>query len=272
MYPRLFDLGEITFFGRSVHAVLHTYGFLLACGFLIALKVAASRAKKIGVEAGMVMDLGLYILVSALLGAKLLLVVVDWEHISHDPWSIVRSGGVFYGGLIAASATAFWFFRHHKLSTWKMMDLLAPSVALGHGIGRLGCFSAGCCYGRPFRGAWAVTFTDPYAGDNVGVPLGIPLHPTQLYEAFVEFAIFGLLLYFGSRKKFDGQIFWSYVALYSTARFVIEFFRGDLQRGLAFGGAVSTSQIIAVLLLAAAGFALVTLSRQREMKPRKRTA
>ena len=268
MFPKLFDFGEISFFGFQFHAILHTYGFLLAAGFLIALKVAAMRGKKFGIEANLIMDLGLYILVSALVGAKLLLLVVDWQHYQHDPWSLVRSGGVFYGGLVAAVATSIWFFYKHKLSVWLMCDILAPSVALGHAIGRLGCFSAGCCYGRPTTMPWGVTFTDTYAKEIVGVPLGISLHPTQLYESIVEFAIFGILIYLSTRKKFDGQIFWSYVALYSVARFVIEHYRGDLDRGLAFGGVVSTSQIIAAVLLVVAIFALTALRRM----PQNRTA
>jgi phosphatidylglycerol:prolipoprotein diacylglycerol transferase len=264
----LFDFGEVSLFGLQFHAVLHTYGFLLAAGFLIALKVAAVRGRKFGVEANLMMDLGLYILLSALVGAKLLLLVVDWEHYRHDPLSLIRSGGVFYGGLVAAVLTSIWFFRKHHLSVWLMTDILAPSVALGHAIGRLGCFTAGCCYGKPTSVPWAVTFTDPYAREIVGVPLNISLHPTQLYESLVEFALFGFLLFLAGRKRFDGQIFWTYVLGYSTARFIIEFFRGDLERGFVFGGALSTSQVIALLLLAASSFALLTLRRL----PQKRTA
>lgn len=268
MFPKLFDFGEVSLFGFQFHAILHTYGFLLAAGFLLALKVAAVRGRRFGIEANLMMDLGLYILVSALVGAKVLLLIVDWEHYRHDPLSLIRSGGVFYGGLVAAVVTSIWFFRKHKLSVWLMTDVLAPSVALGHAIGRLGCFSAGCCYGKPTTALWGVTFTDPYAKEIVGVPLGIPLHPTQLYESFVEFAIFGALIYLTSRKKFDGQIFWSYVAMYSTARFVIEFFRGDLERGFVLGSSLSTSQVIAALLFVVALFALFALSRL----PRHRTA
>ena len=267
MFPKLFDFGEVAIGSFQFHAVLHTYGFLLAAGFIIALQVAARRGKKFGVDAELTMDLGLYILVSSLVGAKLLLVIVDWQHYRHDPWSLIRSGGVFYGGLIAAVLTSIWFFRKHKLSTWKMCDILAPSVALGHAIGRLGCFSAGCCYGKPTNAPWGVTFTNPYSREVVGVPLDIALHPTQLYDSFAEFAIFGFLIYLSGRKKFDGQIFWSYVALYSVARFVIEFYRGDLERGFAFGGAVSTSQIIAIVLLAIAGFALLSLRRLPQKRP-----
>ena len=268
MYPKLFDFGQVSFLGIEFHAVLHTYGFLLAAGFLIALNVAARRGKKFGVDANLTMDLGLWILISALVGAKLLLLIVDWPHYRHDPFSLIRSGGVFYGGLVAAVIVSIWFFRKHKLSVWRMTDILAPSVALGHAIGRLGCFSAGCCYGKPTTAPWGVTFTDPYAREIVGVPLDIALHPTQLYESIVEFAIFGFLIFLAGRKKFDGQIFWSYVALYSTARFVIEFFRGDLARGFFFGGAISTSQIIAFVLLGFSVFALSTLRRV----PQKRTA
>ena len=268
MYPKLFDFGQVSFLGIEFHAVLHTYGFLLAAGFLIALNVAARRGKKFGVEANLTMDLGLWILISALVGAKLLLLIVDWEHYRQHPLELIRSGGVFYGGLVAAVLTSMWFFRKHKLSAWRMSDILSPSVALGHAIGRLGCFSAGCCWGKETSVPWGVTFTDPYAGEIVGVPLGVALHPTQLYESIVEFAIFGFLIFLAGRKKFDGQIFWSYVALYSTARFVIEFFRGDLARGFAFGGAFSTSQVIAFVLLGVSVFELSTLRHS----PQKRTA
>ena len=268
MYPKLFDFGQVSFFGKEFHAVLHTYGFLLAAGFLIALNVAARRGKKFGVDANLTMDLGLWILISALVGAKLLLLIVDWPHYRHDPLSLIRSGGVFYGGLVAAVITSMWFFSKHKLSAWRMSDILAPSVALGHAIGRLGCFSAGCCYGKETSMPWGVTFTDAYAHEIVGVPLDVPLHPTQLYEAIVELAIFGFLIFLAGRKKFDGQIFWSYVALYSAARFVIEFFRGDDVRGLVFNGAFSTSQIIAFVLL---GFSVFALSALRRF-PQKRTA
>jgi len=265
MFPQLFDFGEITLWGRSFHPILHTYGFLLAVGFLIALRLAASRAQTIGVETRMTMDLGLYILISGLIGARLLLVIVNWEHLQHDPWSLLRSGGVFYGGLLAAIVTALWYFRRHRLPAWKMADILAPSVALGHGIGRLGCFAAGCCYGKPTRSFLGVTFTSDYAHQIVGVPLGVALHPTQLYEAGAEFLIFGFLLWLSTRKRFDGQIFWAYVGLYAVARIVIELYRGD-PRGFLFDGALSTSQLIALLMLALSLFALFVLRKKPSRK------
>ncbi|MFQ5789428.1 MAG: prolipoprotein diacylglyceryl transferase [Acidobacteriota bacterium] len=261
MYPKLIDFGEVSLWGLSFHPILHTYGLLLALGFLLALKLAAVRGKNQGVDTHLVLDLGLYILISALLGAKLLLLMVDWRHYQHDPLSLLRSGGVFYGGLVAAVVTALWFFRKHHLAPWHMTDILAPSIAFGHGIGRLGCFSAGCCYGKPTSVAWGITFTDEYAREIVGVPLGIPLHPTQLYEAGAEFAIFAVLLFLTPRKRFDGQIFWTYAALYAVARFAIEFFRGD-PRGFLFESTLSTSQLISIAVLAAASVALVLLRRR----------
>ncbi len=266
MYPKLIDFGQITLFGQTFQPILHTYGFLLAAGFLVALWIAARRATKIGVETKMTMDLGLAILIAALVGAKLLLLIVDWNHYRHDPWSLLRSGGIFYGGLVAAILTALWYLRKHRLPPWKMGDILAPSIALGHAIGRLGCFAAGCCYGRPTTSLLGVTFTNDYAHQVVGVPLGVALHPTQLYEAGAEFAIFVFLMWLSTRKRFDGQIFWTYIALYSVARFIIEIFRGDLGRGSVFSGALSTSQFIALIMFGVSILALFFLRKRPRAK------
>jgi phosphatidylglycerol:prolipoprotein diacylglycerol transferase len=261
MHPKLIDFGEISFWGFTAHPILHTYGFMLAVGFLLGVKLAITRGKKLGLEADRIVDLGVWILVSALLGAKLLLLFTDWEHYWHDPWSLLRSGGVFYGGLLAAIAACLWFFHKHRLATWPMADLIAPSLALGHAVGRLGCLSAGCCHGKPTTVAWGITFTDEYAREITRVPLGVPLHPTQLYEVGAELAIFAALLLLARKKRFDGQIFWTYVTLYAVARFVIEFFRGD-ERGFVFGNALSTSQFIGLLMLGAALVAMLVLRRR----------
>jgi len=266
VHPKLLDFGSLSLWGETYHPFLPTYGFLLAVGFLVALKLAASRGKKQGIEANLTLDLGLYILISALLGAKLLLLIVDWDHYRQEPLSLIRSGGVFYGGLVAAVLTSIVYFNKHRLPVWKMGDILAPSVALGHAIGRLGCFSAGCCYGKATTMPWGVTFTDPYAREIAGVPLGVALHPTQLYESGAEFLIFATLMILSLRKRFDGQIFWTYVALYATARFVIEFFRGDM-RGFVFGEALSTSQFIGIIMLTVAVIALTFLRRRPRSKP-----
>jgi phosphatidylglycerol:prolipoprotein diacylglycerol transferase len=151
------------------------------------------------------------------------------------------------------------------LGVWLMTDIMAPSIALGHAIGRLGCFSAGCCYGKPTSVFWGVTFTNPYSQEIAGVPLGVSLHPTQLYESVAETVIFLTLLLLAKRKRFDGQIFWSYVTFYAVARFIIEFFRGD-NRGFVFDGALSTSQFIGILMLVTAIIMLAVLRRRARRK------
>ena len=255
MYPELFKLGPIT---------VYTYGVLLAAAYLLGLRLAMSRAKTRGLDPNRALDLGIAIIVSALVGAKLLLVIVDFDRFRANPadvFSIVRAGGVFYGGLIAAVAVAFWYMRRHRMPLWTTCDVFAPGIALGHAVGRLGCLMAGCCYGRPTTVPWAITFTNPEAQANVGTPLGVPLHPTQLYESGAELLILILLLVTEKRgRRFEGRTFWSYMILYGISRFVIEFFRGD-DRGVVFGD-ISTSQFISLVLVPAAVAMLIYLSRQ----------
>jgi phosphatidylglycerol:prolipoprotein diacylglycerol transferase len=185
-------------------------------------------------------------------------VLLDWRYYTRSPgqvFSILQSGGVFYGGLIGGVAVAWWYVRRYRLPGWQTADALAPGLILGQAIGRIGCFAAGCCWGKPASVPWAVTFTSLYASRQVGTPLDTPLHPTQIYESLACFLIFLVLLWIASRKRFHGQVVLAYVTLYSVARFGIEFLRGDPDRGTWFRGALSTSQVIALLLLL--GVALV---------------
>ncbi len=255
MYPELFKLGPIT---------VYTYGVLLAAAYLLGLRLAMSRAKSRGLDPNRALDLGIAIIISALVGAKLLLLLVDFDTFRRNPaelFSIVRSAGVFYGGLIAAVAVAFWYMWRHKMPLWTTCDVFAPGVALGHAVGRLGCLMAGCCYGRETHVPWAITFTNPAAHDNVGTPLNVPLHPTQLYESAAEALILVLLLVTEKRgRPFAGRTFWSYMVLYGISRFAIEFFRGD-ERGVVFG-TVSTSQFISLVLVPLAIGMLIYLSRR----------
>jgi phosphatidylglycerol:prolipoprotein diacylglycerol transferase len=241
MYPRLFELGPVT---------VYTYGVLLAAAYLFGLKLAMVRAKARGLDANRVLDLGIYIIISALVGAKLLLFVVDFRQFTGSPRDLLglaRSGGVFYGGLIAAVAVALLYLRRHQLPLWTTTDVFAPGIALGHVVGRLGCLLAGCCFGRETSAPWAITFHDPAALAQ-GTPLGVPLHPTQLYEAGAEALILVFLLATERRgRPFPGRTFWSYMFLYGISRFIIEFYRGD-SRGLVFG-VLSTSQFVSILLV-----------------------
>src|SRR5262252_3251753 len=261
MYPRLFELGPVT---------VYTYGLLLAAAYLLGLQLARVRAAKRGLDANRVLDLGIYIIISALVGAKLLLLVTDWSSFKSQPrelLTLARSGGVFYGGLILAVTVALWYIRRVGLPLWTTCDVFAPGIALGHVVGRFGCFFAGCCYGKPTSMPWGITFTDPFAQTNVGTPLGVPLHPTQLYEAGAELLILGVLL-FTERKgrPFPGRTFWLYMLLYAVSRFIIEFYRGD-ERGTVF--MFSTSQFISILLAPLAIVMLAYLSRVTTPEPRR---
>jgi phosphatidylglycerol:prolipoprotein diacylglycerol transferase len=263
MYPRLLELGPVT---------VYSYGLLLASAYLLGLWYAWRRATARGLDQNRVLDLGIYIIIAALLGAKLLMLVTDYRTFRVDPASLLtllRSGGVFYGGLITAVLVALWYIRRTGLPLWTTCDVFAPGIALGHVVGRFGCFFAGCCYGRPTTMPWGVTFTDPYAAANVGTPLGIPLHPTQLYEAGAEFLILLVLLVSEHRgRPYPGRTFWLYMLLYAASRFVIEFYRGD-ERGSV--GIFSTSQFISLLLAPLAVAMLVHLARSLAPEPERAT-
>jgi phosphatidylglycerol:prolipoprotein diacylglycerol transferase len=252
MHPILFEIGDWP---------VYTYGVLLAAAYLAALQLAVVRARRRGIDGNKVMDLGIYLIIAALVGAKVMLVAVDFRYFLTQPreiLSLVRAGGVFYGGLIAALLVAFWLVRRYDFSLWTTADLFAPGIALGHVIGRFGCLLAGCCYGRPTDVPWAITFTNPLAAANVGTPLGVPLHPTQLYDAGAELLILAILL--GTERRgrtFAGRTFWLYVLLYGVSRFIIEFFRGD-DRGVIMG--ISTSQFVSLI---AVPFAIAMLLRLR---------
>jgi phosphatidylglycerol:prolipoprotein diacylglycerol transferase len=260
MHPILFKFPwDLPRFGPIT---VYTYGVLLAAAYLLGLQLAMVRARKRNLDATRVMDLGIYIIISALIGAKLLLLVTDFQTFRNNPaelFSLFRSGGVFYGGLILAVTVALIYIRRVGLPLWTTCDVFAPGIALGHVVGRFGCFFAGCCYGRPTNLPWAITFTDPFAAANVGTPLNVPLHPTQLYEAGAELLI--LLVLLGTEKKgktFAGRTFWLYMLLYAVSRFIIEFFRGD-ERGAV--GVLSTSQFISVILAPLAIVMLMYLAK-----------
>jgi phosphatidylglycerol:prolipoprotein diacylglycerol transferase len=240
MHPILFDLGPLT---------IHSYGVLLAAAYLLGLQLALIRARRQGLDRQRVMDPGIWIILSALAGAKLLLLIVDFRQFTGSTRAflgLLQSGGVFYGGLIAAVVVALWYMRRHRMPLWTTTDVFAPGIALGHVVGRLGCLMAGCCFGRPASVPWAITFTDPSSVVASAQLLGVPLHPTQLYEAATEAVILGVLLY-------------------GTSRFVIEFYRGDA-RGLVFG-VLSTSQFVSVVIVPLAIVMLLLLGRRGGSAP-----
>jgi phosphatidylglycerol---prolipoprotein diacylglyceryl transferase len=245
MFPELF---HVWFFH------LYTYGVLVALGFLSALWMAGRLARRDGLKPENVTNLGIYCALAALAGAKVMLILVDWSYYLHHAGEIfsfatLQAGGVFYGGLIGALAVAWWYLRRTRLPALRTADVFAPGIALGHGIGRLGCFMAGCCWGVECHLPWAVTFTSPVAQELVGVPLDRPLHPTQLYESAAEFIIFAILYRRIGEPHRPGAIISLYLMLYSAARFVVEFFRFHDQGNL-WGGPLDTSQWISMVLFA----------------------
>ena len=267
MYPRLLELPKI--FGLGPITV-YSYGVLLAAAYLLGLKFAMVRARGRGLDQTRVLDLGIYIIISALIGAKLLLLFTNLRSFLADPHellSLVWSGGVFYGGLILAVIVAILYIRRIGLPLWTTCDVFAPGIALGHIIGRFGCFFAGCCYGKPTSVPWAITFTDPFTAANVGTPLNVPLHPTQLYEAAAEALILRLLLVTESRgRRYPGRTFWLYVFLYGISRYIIEIYRDD-PRGMV--GTFSTSQFISLILVPLAVAMLLYLGRRHAPEPRR---
>ncbi len=258
MHPILFTVGSLRF---------TTYGALVVLGVSGAVCVILRLGRREGLDSVQLLDFSTWLLLVSLLGAKVLMVISDWGYYRRYPgeifsWSTLLSGGVFYGGLIAGVLFAVWYIRLHHLPPWKVVDVYAPAISLGLGVGRIGCFAAGCCYGKPTTSAWGVVFTNPISHQISGVPLGIPLYPTQPIMSLTSLSISAILLWRYSRKSRDGEIFVLYLALYAVARFFIEFLRGDEDRGFVFHHLLSTSQFIAILALATAVWMALILRRK----------
>ncbi|MEW6001727.1 MAG: prolipoprotein diacylglyceryl transferase [Nitrospirota bacterium] len=256
MHPVVFKFGPLT---------IHTYGVFLAAGFILGLGLALRQARKEGIPSNKIIDLGFYTLFSALLGSRLLFVAINAGHYLKNPLDMLKvweGGLVFYGGVLLAVPVAIWYIRKNSLGIWSMADIFAPSLAIGHAIGRIGCFFAGCCYGKPAEWLpWAVTFTDP----QCLAPINVRLHPTQLYESAGEFLNFFVLIVLRKYKSFNGQLFMTYLLLYSVLRFLVEFFRGDVDRGLLIYN-ISLSQGISFILFLIALTGLAILRKRSNLE------
>lgn len=263
MHPILFEIPKFEILDWIIGPLpIRMYGLMIGIGFLLGMYLASNRAKKERVNPDRVLDMGIYLLLAAIVGSRVAYVLTSMHEFSGNPldvFAVWKGGLVFYGGLLAAVPTGIWYVKKHKLSVWKIADIMAPYIALGHGFGRLGCFFAGCCYGAECNGPLGITFTDPRSL----APLGVPLYPTQLFESGGEFLIFAALLFSRRYKKFDGQIFWLYPLLYAILRSVIEMYRGDAARGLYFGDVVSTSQLISIVMFVASLFMLWRLGGKK---------
>jgi phosphatidylglycerol:prolipoprotein diacylglycerol transferase len=245
VFPRLFHIGNFN---------LPTYGLLVALGVLIGLWISVRNSEKQGINGDDAWNFGILVVLCGIIGAKILYIINDWGYYTAHPGEIfslgtLQAGGVFSGGLIAALAAAAWYIRKHNMPALGTCDAFSPGLALGHAIGRVGCFAAGCCYGKPTHHFWGVTFTNPLARAWVGTPLNESLEPTQLFESAVELANFFILMWMLKRKKFDGQVFAAYLILYGVARYFLEFIRDDPGRGSVFGGLMTGTQLISICLV-----------------------
>jgi phosphatidylglycerol:prolipoprotein diacylglycerol transferase len=265
MYPEIFRIGSFP---------INTYGVFLALAFLCAILITVKLGARDGLPREKIYDLCLWMLLCSLIGSKILMLFTEPEYRDHPLQLIsldfLRSGGVFYGGLIGAILSGYFLMRRYQLPWWKTADACAPGIAIGNFFGRQGCFAAGCCWGKPTTLPWGVKFTE-LGHEITGVPIDVRLHPTQLYESFAMLIVFFFLLWLHRHRRFNGQVILLYALLYSVIRFAIEFLRDD-PRGDLFGlttlTSLSTSQLIS-LVVGAAALVLLVLRWRNAATPTK---
>jgi phosphatidylglycerol:prolipoprotein diacylglycerol transferase len=242
---------------------IHTYGVLVAIGFMVGLAVAGRRARREGIPVEQIGDLGVWLIVAGMLGAKLFHIVFFWDDFIYgwhaDGIRSLREGFVFYGGFVFATLAAVVYARLKKLPMMKLADVFAPSIALGHAFGRMGCFFNGCCYGKACSLPWAVTFPPPH------VKAGIPVHPTEIYEAIGNLGIFAGLSLVYRHKRFEGQVWWLYVLSYGVLRLLVEAFRGDYDTF--YFGVLTIGQIVAITMIVVAALALALSPKTVKLRP-----
>ena len=260
MHPELLSFGSFT---------IHSYGFLIVVGFLLSLSLIRKKAADAGENPDHYTDLAFWGLLLGLAGGRTLYVITLWKDFAKNPIEIFKfwNGGlVFYGGLIAGILTTIYLSRKYKLPILKTLDIAAPSLALAHVFGRFGCFAAGCCYGKPIdpNHPFAIVFS----GAKSIAPVGVPLHPAQLYDALNAFIIFIILEFIYKKKKFHGQVIIVYGVLYAIGRSIVEVYRGDKIRGFVIPDILSTSQFIALVIFSISAIAYIRISK-RENKPNK---
>lgn len=261
MFPVLIKIGSLT---------IYTYGFFLATGFLLALLLFEWNLKKAGLPVRELSNMVFYLFIVAFFGSKILMIFVEFKYYITYPEEILgtlRAGGHFFGALLFGIPFAFIYLKKKMIPFFPTSDVFAPSIALAHAFGRLGCFSAGCCYGREINCPISVTFSNPIAHQKTGVPLGVPLFPTQLAEAIFNFANFFFLFYLLRRKVREGKVFSFYILNYSVWRFIIEFFRGDPDRGIIFHKPFTFSipQLISVMGIIFSIFLFFHINKERKL-------
>jgi len=252
MHPVLFRVGSIEFY---------TYGFFIAAGAVLGTFFMWWQGKRrYALTFDQANSLFLLLLLAGIVGGKVFVIFENPSFYFHNPSQLLSTNGfVFYGSLLTTIPLMLWFFRKNKIPVLGMLDVMAMVTCIVHGFGRIGCFNAGCCYGKPTSSFLGVIFTDPTCQAQ---PLNVPLHPTQLYEATLIFIILIILFFIDRSKRFDGQVFLSYLILYGVCRVILEVYRGDLQRGFVVEGILSISQMISLLIILTAIYFYVKLNRK----------
>jgi phosphatidylglycerol:prolipoprotein diacylglycerol transferase len=245
VYPILFEFWNFT---------IYTYGFFVAVAFIAAifyLLHSTKKPKEKIISQNDLYSLVIYIMIFGIVGARLFFVFTDLNEFILYPLSIFKiwqGGLVYYGGFIAVIVFIYAYAKRKKIFLFKLGDFFVPALALGHALGRVGCFFAGCCYGKESTLPWAVVFINEH---SLAVR-GKPLHPTQLYEAFANLLLFVFLHFYSKKERRSGVSFAVYIIGYAILRFIIEFFRSDYRGAQYFG--FSVSQIISVFLFATGVF------------------
>lgn len=255
MHPILFEIGSVT---------IYTYGFFIALGALLGFSYMVWQGKKLfGLTFDQSNTLFILLVLAGVIGGKLFMIFEDPSYyLSHPKKLVSGSGFVFYGSLLLAIPTMLWFFRKNKVPTLPMLDVMAVVTCILHSLGRIGCFMAGCCYGKPTDSFLGVVFTNPACQAE---PLNTSIHPTQLYEAGFIFLILTGLLLFKNKKHFEGQLFLTYLMAYAAGRGVLELFRGDIERGFVVNGWLSNSQFISLIIISVALYFYVKLRRKANL-------
>ena len=260
MHPLLLKIGPIP---------IHTYGFLIAIGFILGMNVVKRLSAKSGLDPERMMDLTFWCLVVGFIGGRILFIITQLPQFIADPLAIFRvweGGLVFFGGPLAAVPFGIWYTRKHGISFLKAMDCLLPGLTVTHMFGRFGCLGAGCCYGKPTEMPWGIRLNSDLVDSSLR---GIPLHPTQLYEASSLFILFLGLMWVFKHRKFAGQVSLTYFMAYPIIRSIIEIYRGDTVRGFVIQDVLSTSQFISILVFLAAFVALIVRLRKHDQSQSK---
>ncbi len=251
MHNELFHIGRFTVYG---------YGLMIALGIIAAVFAADRRSKKYGIDNDTLWSLFVWLIIAGILGCKLLYIIVDIKNIIADPSILLdfANGFVIYGGIIAGIGAIYIFCRKKGLDFLTLLDLIMPSVALAQGIGRIGCFLAGCCYGKQCSPSWGIVFDS-----SVFAPNGVPLIPTQLIMSAGDLIIAAVLMLFARKNATAGKVSALYMILYGIGRFSVEFLRDDPRGSVGF---LSTSQFISLFIVAAGLLLLLYLNKKISRK------